>query len=441
MRPPPGPALRRDERGSAGMWVGLFLATILVALLILAGQLQGRKAEPPRSAPTTPTPSPSETGEAALVSRLERETEEVRGLSFRHPVTSTFQSPDRFERTIRDMAGESDVGQGLPDERVLKALGLIPENLDLAATLEEASAADVVGFYDPDTERLVVKRRGDTLSPLAQVTLVHELTHAVTDQHFDLSSVLSGDEPDDEALARTALVEGDATLSMQRWVQEKLSFGDQLALGLEAAGDLFTATGSDTPPAVEQLLIFPYLQGLSFVQTLYERGGWDAVNRAYEYPPTTTEQIQHPEKYLEGEVGVGVEPAFHRRGYHPIDRGQIGEELLAVMLDHAEGSGSLLGGLGGTAEPAGATGWNGGGYVALEGPRGVIISFTIRWDTAHDGEEFEGALPAAILGRAVPSPTGGNGRYATADGGCVQVDGGAALATSVTMTPFACPTS
>ena len=429
--------LRRDERGTAGMWVGLFLATILVALLIVAGQLGGRK---PATAPVTPVStaaSPAPTGEEALVARLKDETAEVRDLRFEHRITATFLSPEAFEDEIRQTSDESDVGQGLPDERVLKAFGIIPEDSDLTATLREASASGVVGYYDPDTERLVVKRRGDTLTPLAQTTLVHELTHAVTDQHFDLSSVLSGDEPDDEALSRTALVEGDAVLTMQRWSQEKLSLGDQFALGLEAIGDLSGTGATQTPPRLEQLLMFPYLEGLAFVQALYDRGGWCAVNRAYRHPPVTTEQVLHPDKYLAGEGADRVTVRVEMPGFREAARGNVGEEFLSTLLGGGGDLGALLPGFP-SAEPDSAKGWNGGGYVVLTGKGGAVVVLQVHWDTVRDAGEFERDLPRVLDATPQTSRRRGVQRFSLGGSTCLEIDGQASAGTTVTFFPFAC---
>ena len=49
---------------------------------------------------------------------------------------------------------------------------------------------------------------------------------------------------------------------------------------------------------------FAYVYGSSFVEFLYEDGGWTRVNRAYGFQPDTTEQILHPEKYQQGDPPI-----------------------------------------------------------------------------------------------------------------------------------------
>ena len=74
---------------------------------------------------------------------------------------------------------------------------------------------------DEARERLFV-RSSRGLDPYAKVVLAHELTHAVTDQHYDLTHsdrLAAATGRDDEETAYSALVEGDATLVMQRYLR------------------------------------------------------------------------------------------------------------------------------------------------------------------------------------------------------------------------------
>src|SRR6185369_3555626 len=143
-----------------------------------------------------------------------------------------------------------------------------------------------------------------------QVTYVHEFTHALQDQYFDLNKLLSPDiENDpDQSLAVTSLVEGDATASMTLYmdaVAAKNPFAvvSMLVEGVQA-GNLTLPAG--VPPILTDELLFPYTEGLDFILALNKSGGWDAINAAFKKPPTTSEQILHPDKYLSGEGGQEV---------------------------------------------------------------------------------------------------------------------------------------
>src|SRR4029453_1350604 len=138
------------------------------------------------------------------------------------------------------------------------------------------------------------------LEPYARIILAHELTHAVTDQHYDLTKadrLAAAGGHEDELAAYSGLVEGDAPLLMQRYLAERLPPREQADAAVAVARDV-TPMRDAAPAAVRESMLLPYQEGLRFVQALYQRGGWAAVDRVYRDPPTTTEQLLHPEPYL-----------------------------------------------------------------------------------------------------------------------------------------------
>ena len=383
--------------------LGIVLAISLIANLLLAGSLRqaNRRADRLTQRPATPIasgePSPAGGGgELAAVREIQDQTATVRELAFTRDLEPEFLSDEELARDLQTAIPDEDLEAGLPDEEVLKALGMLPSGDDLVDTLRAAAEANVLGYYDPETERLVVRSGQEALTPLGKITLSHELTHAVTDQHYDLERVLTGEEPDDVAIGTLALIEGDATLEMNLWAQQYLSVEEQVQLGLEAATGLLSGEGQ-LPPGLEALQSFPYLDGMAFVQYLYEQNGWEAVNDAYGDPPSTSEQVLHPEKYLSGETGERVTVEAPIPGSTRFDRGEVGELFLRTLLD--------VSGVGNAA--LAADGWDGGAYEALRGPDGVIVAFALRWDTSADDDAFEDALAGASIGGCVDLAPGG----------------------------------
>ena len=96
----------------------------------------------------------------------------------------------------------------------LKLLGLLEPRVDLRDVSATVFGQGVAGYYDPRTKRLRIVRGAQTTNPfLEEITLAHELTHALEDQRFGLDLEDSSGS-DDAALARLALVEGSATAVM-----------------------------------------------------------------------------------------------------------------------------------------------------------------------------------------------------------------------------------
>ena len=103
------------------------------------------------------------------------------------------------------------------DNAALKALGLLEPDQDIAELQLELLGDQVLGFYDDDEKRMVIVT-DEGLDALAKFTYAHEYTHALQDAAFDLATLETDAEgQDDRGLARIALVEGDATVTMFAW--------------------------------------------------------------------------------------------------------------------------------------------------------------------------------------------------------------------------------
>jgi hypothetical protein len=270
------------------------------------------------------------------VASIADQVERIRGLEFSRAVQPEFLSGDETGARVQNLFLEEYTAEMADQEsRVLAALGAIPQGTDLRELRAETLGQQVAGFYDPETGELVVRAPGGELTPLDKVTLSHELEHALADQRLDLpvpDDVRTGSE--DADLAALALVEGDATLTMQRFSQA-LPFDEQLGLlDPEAVAEAESGL-AELSSYLEQELLFPYEQGVRFVCGLYAEGGWDAVNAAYSNPPQSTAQVLFPERYVEGEQPVDPRPAADPppRRWEPTGVRQFGAANLLWLFE------------------------------------------------------------------------------------------------------------
>jgi hypothetical protein len=143
---------------------------------------------------------------------LVRKTEELRGLVFVDPPLISVVSDAELERRVRALIEEES--QDFPaDDALYKLLGLLDEEVVLETLLTDLYGEQVAGFYDGETRELVVPIRSDGFSPIQKATMIHELTHSLTDQHFQFDPIMEqifDEERLDEGLHYQALVEGDA---------------------------------------------------------------------------------------------------------------------------------------------------------------------------------------------------------------------------------------
>jgi hypothetical protein len=270
-------------------------------------------------------PAPAEGGLADQVRAIARAVEQIRQLRFEETVEPEFLSAQESADRVQEVFLEDYSAKVADAEtRILEALAAIPPGIDLRETRAEALGAQVVGFYVPGTGELVVRTSGDTLGPVDRVTLAHELEHALADQKLGLPIPLKPKPGrEDRDLAAVAVIEGDATLTMQRYAFT-LPFEDQLQLADPSLAAEAEAGLAKLPYYLQQELLFPYEDGLSFVCRLYAAGGWEEVNRAYAEPPTTSAQILFPERFAAEEAAVdpadpgGPGPGWSFEGEHEL---------------------------------------------------------------------------------------------------------------------------
>lgn len=335
---------------------------------------------------TTTATAPTAADLQPLVDELQRFVERERGLRFRKPVAVRLAGDDEFRaRLLRD--AEEDVEEVEEVEGILRALGLLQREVDLFEAVKRLLGETVVGVYFPDTDELWV-RAGD-ITPYARSTMVHELTHALQDQHFDIDRQEYDDRKDETALGFSAVVEGDA-VTVEEAYRETFSRADRRRYASEEAAIGAGLDLEGIPDVVVEVIAAPYVLGPALVRALREAGGQPRLDEAFRAPPSTTEQLVDPRRYLAGEQAAPV--ATPRADGEPIDDDMFGQLFLFLVLreeiddDEARDA---------------AAGWGGDHYVAWRDGERTCIRVTFVMDSTRDLSELTGAL--ARWARARPA--------------------------------------
>lgn len=266
-----------------------------------------------------------------LVRQISAQISKLRGLDYDDEVDAQFLSSRRLEGRISKLFLEDySRADAERERRVLAALGALPADYDLFDMRKSVLEGQVAGFYVPESNELVVRTSSGGIGALEKTTLAHELEHALADQNFELPLSEDRDPSEaDEDLATLALIEGDATLTMQQFSLSFLSLEDQLSM-LSGSADLLTAQRQleAMPHYLQQELTFPYLDGMNFVCDLFAEGGWGAVDRVYDHHPASSDQILFTERYTASEDPSDVRD--------PGDPGGTWDEALDTTIGAAE---------------------------------------------------------------------------------------------------------
>lgn len=220
--------------------------------------------------------------------------EETRGLKFKHPVRVLFQPEEEFLAWARSELGGGRGNAASSD--VDRALGLIDADYQPGEQKADVPAT-VLGVYLGKSKGIRV--RGATVQPNTKVTLVHELTHALQDQHVNLGRLEAEATNSSETNGIRALIEGEAT-----WVENtyyrSLSETDQDAAA-NADDDLARGAVDRLPAVLQFHQSIPYTAGSDFVAVIYAGGGPEALDKVYDDPPNEAE-ILDPSAYRSARV-------------------------------------------------------------------------------------------------------------------------------------------
>jgi len=228
---------------------------------------------------------------------------------------------------------------------------------------------------------------------MERMALVHEIVHGLQDQNFDLSNYmppkLEGD--DDSLTAAQCLYEGDASWTSLLYVQKNFNPLSDLGLALES----LQASGNqikDVPPYLVESLLFPYQEGLAFVRYLYEQGGFDSVNEAFLHPPSSSEQIIHPEKYLAKEEPQDIifSSPYALSDWTTVRQNTLGEFDFRFLFREVLSEEEALNA---------SAGWAGSHYLYAEKGTDKAFILISQWDSVKDAQEAYFGLEAYLKGR------------------------------------------
>lgn len=364
---------------------------------------------PPSSTPTltatpslTPTPSPvaPDPTTAAEMETIQSEVSDLRGLPLggspsSYVITSSKVRPI-LEASFR--AGGGTEAQVEDLSRVLVALGLIKPTYDLYTNVLNGLTDSLGGFYLPWSKQIFVI--GSRFSGVERWVYSHEYAHALVDHHHHIETL--GVYPicersQDECSAVEAVVEGDATLLISQWLEHYATPQDIQDIISYDPPDR-TLPDQFPPPYALPDGSFPYTEGLEFVEFMYARGNWARVDRIYEDLPDSTEQILHPQKYLQQEAPIQVQlvdlSAALGEGWRLVEQNTLGEWTTFLLLAYGADIPSQIEIP--VAERA-AAGWGGDRFAVYfhDGTQQTSLAARWYWDTSTDAVEFARALRSA----------------------------------------------
>ncbi len=281
----------------------------LVAALFLAYGVAAQKVAPPASLPPPASAQSQEFLRAA--DEVLAEMSKLISLPILSPLKKSIRSREEIRAyLLQKMKEDKDADKRYADQKTMEKFGLLPKDYPLEQVLVKVLTEQIAGLYDPDSQEFFI---ADWTSPADERPVMsHELTHALQDQHFHIDKWTDAAKPNDDGeLARDAVIEGSAMAAMIDYenagkgsIRDLDDFDPAMLMGdVDSKSEL-----SKAPKVLQDELLFPYLAGIKFTQHLLKAtNGWPDFHRVFDKPPVSTQQIMHPDLYLQGVVPAKID--------------------------------------------------------------------------------------------------------------------------------------
>lgn len=292
--------------------------------------------------------------------------------------------------------GNGSGGTGPPsdpwNDQVWESLLLIGESEGSSEAIGETLSTSVQGFYSSSRNEIVIV--SPTKTPkVDRGTLSHELVHALQDQLFGLSGSA---KTQDTQLSRRGVIEGEANYLQQRYRQRCERDWDCIDRPDRGGGG--GGGGSSLNEGLFTVIIQPYASGPRFIDSVYNEGGWDAVDELHGEFPASTEQVIHPDRYPDDAPENVTVPDRSNGEWNRFDHDPVGDtvgeaSIFATMYHNGQTDASRYSYVSDPSE-----GWAGDTVVPYQndsGGGGYVWVTT--WESPEDATEFANAYRAALV--------------------------------------------
>jgi hypothetical protein len=378
---PPGPR--------ATPWSPILLALLLVNIILFCSAAAVRH-QPPTSDPVF-----------QKLEAIVKTISEITGFEQKHAVPYGRMNHDQLRKFLAKRLKATLRPEELhADELSLKLFGLVPQDFDLKKSTVDLLTEQAAAFYDYQEKRLFIL---DTSSlSEEEITLAHELSHALADQHFNMEKFME-EEPanDDENLAHSAVVEGQATWLMMAYQMKKVGLTPaptpemlaQAAGNTEASNSQYPVLDK-SPIYIQRSLLFPYDEGTLFFDAVYRKLGQPAFARVFTDPPVDSSQILHPDRYFAHQHATKPPlPAWKPKDKNKeVASGTVGEFDHYMLLFQYDGK---------EEADRRSPHLKGGVYKILEvGPaKSPLLEFASEWDSPDQAQAFFADYQKVLRGK------------------------------------------
>ena len=332
------------------------------------------------SAPTSQSSTIAIDPNGSLRADIESNVSGIRGLRPLYSTPTTIVTTDELIARI----GSQPVWQTDNLPAILAAFDFVGDSLN---TIDAVSKLPQTSYYDAVANEMLVAGDVGAWSALDELAYVQQYMRLLQDQHFNLDA-LNDDLLDyDARLALSALSLGESGYVQNLYLRTDFFTDAERNLIFE---NLNNTAAADSPSIFADEQTFREVTGLEYVQSLFTISEFGAVAAAWRSPPVSSEQVLHPQKYLDGEA---PDPITLPSLDEVLGNGwtQLVDDTFGELWLHSY----LLQQLNDAQVETAITGWGGGRFVVYEHNSGDRLAMVLwlTWDTPEDSVEFAALYP------------------------------------------------
>lgn len=347
--------------------------------------------------------------------------EKIRGRKFKSDVPFKIQSTKEFKEFVSQEWDKSMKDKCLLVQSALIKLGLLPKKYDLKKGFEDLLVGQAAAYYNPEAKSMYLLKTDYPPQEVDSI-MIHELSHALQDQYYDLTK-FNNPTDDDKDTALKYLIEGEATYIMTIGSLERmgisftpdspaleLTFNRMKLMGRRELSQLNTASAelykklspdvadslkslNNAPAYLFWILTAPYLHGAHAVYRLVtldeKQKNWQVIDGLYENIPLSTEQMIHPDKLTEPrDDPVTIPRPSLTEDWVVLYENTLGELGLWILYSQYAKN---------DARQA-SEGWDGDKYFLIKNNKtnDTILCLSTAWDSVEDAYESYKAYQKVI---------------------------------------------
>ncbi len=334
--------------------------------------------------------------------------EKLRGKKFKFSIDKGVYTRDMIADYLIGSFEDEQLEEIQKFTQILWKLGLCEKDADIAKAFKQLYVENVGGFYDPRMQELNIVKSSGNPTQFDKIAMVHELTHAIDDQYYDLLNGVDRENLDtDQQLAYMALIEGTTGCVQWDYTINRPSYNIPMIKGMiirMPSGNDLGAVGRKVPELLARQILWPYTIGLNLAFEARNRanGSFELLDKMFDDLPASTEQVLHPEKYFDeprdNPVILTFDEDFEKfwgDGWEKIDDDSLGEfQIWAYFLEVLKGSENIK-----TLAKDAAAGWDGDKMFFVRNEKLDKLSFVWRleFDTVEDAKEFSALYEKVLL--------------------------------------------